>query len=104
MYCAGRTDKQLSGEHGEDQALQHLQRHGLTLLERNFRCKGGEIDLIMQSGADLVFVEVRKRKQSSAQGAIRRCRRQCHVGQATALDCGGAGLPQALPHAATLSF
>ena len=61
-----RTDKQISGEHGEDQALQHLQVHGLTLLQRNFRCKGGEIDLIMQSGIELVFVEVRKRKQASA--------------------------------------
>jgi len=60
-----RTDKQKIGAAGEDQALRHLQQHGLTLAERNFRCKGGEIDLVMQEGSTLVFVEVRKRKESA---------------------------------------
>ncbi len=64
-----RTEQQVSGQSGEDDALLHLQRHGLTLRERNFRCKAGEIDLIMQEGANLVFVEVRKRKQSKYGGA-----------------------------------
>jgi putative endonuclease len=59
-----RTDKQKVGDAGEDQALRHLQLQGLTLAERNFRCKGGEIDLVMQEGSMLVFVEVRKRKAS----------------------------------------
>ncbi len=57
-----RTDKQKIGDAGEDQALRHLQQQGMTLAERNFRCKGGEIDLVMQDGSMLVFVEVRKRK------------------------------------------
>ncbi|MEN3293852.1 MAG: putative endonuclease, partial [Burkholderiales bacterium] len=56
-----RTPKQVQGQAGEDQALSHLQKNGLSLVERNFRCKGGEIDLVMQQGATLVFVEVRKR-------------------------------------------
>ena len=60
-----RTDKQKIGDAGEDQALRHLQHHGLTLAERNFRCKGGEIDLVMQDGSMLVFVEVRKRKAAA---------------------------------------
>lgn len=55
------TDQQRQGNAGEDDALAHLQRQGLRLVERNFRCKGGEIDLIMQDGAALVFVEVRRR-------------------------------------------
>lgn len=64
-----RTAKQLAGEAGEDRALHHLQQHGLELLERNFRCKGGEIDLIMRDGKTLVFVEVRKRADSRHGGA-----------------------------------
>ena len=56
-----RTDKQLTGDSGEEQALHYLKQQGLKPVERNFRCKGGELDLIMQDGAALVFVEVRKR-------------------------------------------
>ena len=56
-----RTAKQIEGQAAEDEALDYLKRNGLTLVERNFRCKGGEIDLIMREQAALVFVEVRKR-------------------------------------------
>jgi putative endonuclease len=56
-----RTPAQRSGEQGEDAALACLQQHGLAVVARNFRCRRGEIDLIMQDGATLVFVEVRKR-------------------------------------------
>jgi len=42
--------------------MRHLQRHGLKLLARNFRARGGEIDLIMQQARTLVFVEVRYRQ------------------------------------------
>lgn len=55
------TDKQRIGDAGEDMALAYLQQHRLALVERNFVCKGGEIDLIMRSGDMLVFVEVRHR-------------------------------------------
>jgi putative endonuclease len=64
-----RTAKQVVGDAGEAQALDHLQRHGLRLVQRNFRCKGGEIDLVMQDGATLVFVEVRKRADGRFGGA-----------------------------------
>jgi putative endonuclease len=64
-----RTSKQLEGDAGEEQALRFLQEHGLTLVERNFRCKGGEIDLVMQDGRGLVFVEVRKRAGNGYGGA-----------------------------------
>jgi putative endonuclease len=56
-----RTAKQIAGDAAEDLALEYLQQQGLTLVTRNFRCKGGELDLVMQDRADLVFVEVRKR-------------------------------------------
>ncbi|GAA4337734.1 hypothetical protein GCM10023144_33860 [Pigmentiphaga soli] len=42
-------------------ACRHLQAAGLSLLARNFQCRGGEIDLIMRHGGVLVFVEVRSR-------------------------------------------
>ncbi|GAB3541233.1 YraN family protein [Noviherbaspirillum agri] len=64
-----RTAKQLAGDAAEDRALQYLQQQGLKLVERNFRCKGGEIDLIMRDRDTLVFVEVRKRASGRYGGA-----------------------------------
>ncbi|WP_432240246.1 YraN family protein [Herbaspirillum robiniae] len=64
-----RTGRQRTGDAAEDAALAHLRRHGLELVERNFRCKGGEIDLIMRDGASLVFVEVRARAGRAYGGA-----------------------------------
>jgi putative endonuclease len=54
-----------AGMLAEDLALAHLKQHGLELLERNFRCRMGEIDLIMRDGETLVFVEVRLRSRSA---------------------------------------
>jgi putative endonuclease len=64
-----RTAKQIAGDAAEDHALHHLQQQGLTLVERNFRCKGGEIDLILRDQDALVFVEVRKRANTRYGGA-----------------------------------
>lgn len=64
-----RGSRQRIGQAGEDAALAYLQQQGLVLVERNFRCKGGEIDLIMRDGAALVFVEVRQRADSRHGGA-----------------------------------
>jgi putative endonuclease len=64
-----RTERQITGQAAEDLALRHLSGHGLVLVTRNFRCKGGEIDLIMQDLKTLVFVEVRKRADQSHGGA-----------------------------------
>lgn len=52
--------KQL-GNDSEDFALQYLLERGYRLMQRNFQCKSGEIDLIMQKEDILVFVEVRSR-------------------------------------------
>lgn len=64
-----RTARQIEGSRAEDAALAYLQEQGLTLVERNYLCKGGEIDLIMQDGSMLVFVEVRKRSHTIFGGA-----------------------------------
>jgi putative endonuclease len=50
------------GRLAEDMACRHLQRQGLSLLQKNFHSRFGEIDLIMQHEQTLVFVEVRYRK------------------------------------------
>jgi putative endonuclease len=57
------------GRRGEDAAARHLEDHGLQLLERNYRCRGGEIDLVMLEGTTLVLVEVRLRTSSGFGGA-----------------------------------
>ena len=57
----GRSTQEL-GESAEQLALSYLQSKNLKLIERNFRCKHGEIDLIMQDKNSLVFIEVRYRK------------------------------------------
>ncbi|MGH8727475.1 MAG: YraN family protein [Burkholderiales bacterium] len=60
----------MKGDAAETEALQHLVSQGLKLLARNYRCRFGEIDLILEDGATLVFVEVRKRTGSGFGGAV----------------------------------
>lgn len=57
------------GRHAEDLAAAFLQRQGLKLVTRNYRCRFGEIDLIARDGKTLVFVEVRMRASASFGGA-----------------------------------
>jgi putative endonuclease len=59
-----------AGQLAEDQALAYLQTQGLVLVERNYRCRGGEIDLVMRDGGKLVFVEVRYRASQGFGGAL----------------------------------
>lgn len=67
------NSSQYNGQLAEDKALAYLQRRGLRLIERNFRCKGGEIDLILAEPASpqdwLIFVEVRQRSSQRYGGA-----------------------------------
>lgn len=57
------------GREAEAAAARHLERHGLRVVARNFRVRGGEIDLICRDGATLVFVEVRLRRDGDFGGA-----------------------------------
>jgi putative endonuclease len=63
------TARQVAGDNAEDRALAYLVRQGLRLRMRNFRCRSGEIDLIMADCETLVFVEVRKRSSMRYGGA-----------------------------------
>jgi putative endonuclease len=58
-----------AGKLAEDLAAAWLERKGLRLVTRNYRNRGGEIDLILRDGATLVFVEVRLRSGSEFGGA-----------------------------------
>ena len=50
------------GARGEKLAMDFLKRRGYRILQRNFRCREGEIDIVAQQGEYLVFVEVRTKK------------------------------------------
>ena len=56
--------KKIIGADGERKALRHLVKHGLKLITKNYSCRYGEIDLIMHDNTEVVFVEVRWRKNS----------------------------------------
>ena len=58
------TDKIKTGNKGEDQAAEFLQRKGYEILARNYRYKHSEIDLIVQKSDLIVFVEVKTRSSS----------------------------------------
>lgn len=53
--------KRGQGDIGENFAVELLKKNGYEILQRNFRCKLGEIDIIAQEGDSLVFVEVKTR-------------------------------------------
>ncbi|HEX5793441.1 MAG TPA: YraN family protein [Rheinheimera sp.] len=57
------------GQLYEQLALDYLQRQGLQLIQQNYHCKAGEIDLVMRDGASLIFVEVKYRASNAFGGA-----------------------------------
>jgi putative endonuclease len=65
-----KTTAQSVGARLEQLALDHLQEAGLKLVTRNFRCRVGELDLVMLDRGCLVFVEVRYRKPNRFASAL----------------------------------
>lgn len=63
------STRQGKGAAAEQLAADYLLRRGLLLIERNFRVRGGEIDLICRDGKTTVFVEVRLRSGGEYGGA-----------------------------------
>ena len=59
-----RPGTSVRGAAAEARALAFLQQQGLTLVEQNFSCRWGEIDLILRDQETLVFVEVRQRSSA----------------------------------------
>ena len=54
-------DHQQRGHEAEERACRYLQQQGLQLIHRNYRCRQGELDLIMRDQQSTVFIEVRYR-------------------------------------------
>jgi putative endonuclease len=60
-----------TGRAAEDRARRHLEAHGLRLRSANYRCRWGELDLVMENADGLiVFVEVRYRARADYGGAL----------------------------------
>lgn len=58
------SDKKLLGAFGEDAACRYLQRRGYRILDRNYVCRLGEIDIVARRGRYVAFVEVKLRKNA----------------------------------------
>ncbi|MEK9812857.1 MAG: YraN family protein [Bordetella sp.] len=86
------------GQAAEDFALLFLQSQGLRLIARNHLFRGGDLDLIMRDGPQLVFVEVRQRSCSRFGGALasvhwQKQRRLVHASRCWLLKTGWKTLP-----------
>ncbi len=58
------------GQAGEELACKYLERKGMRILDRNYRCRAGEIDVVARDGNTVVFVEVKERTGTSHGTAI----------------------------------
>jgi len=71
MACArstedlSRSNNIVKGREGEDIAAACLRKEGYRIIERNYRCRYGEIDIIAMDADDIVFVEVKSRKSDN---------------------------------------
>ncbi|MBE7449946.1 MAG: YraN family protein [Kofleriaceae bacterium] len=72
QQAARRADRrrQDAGERGEDLASRALAARGYRLVERNFRCRLGELDAVAYDGDTLVFIEVRSRADARFGGGL----------------------------------
>ncbi len=86
------------GRLGEDLAVLHLQQAGLTIQQRNWRCRYGEIDIICTQGATVVFTEVRtlrtrRRGRPEASIAVSKRRKLVRASQLWLQQHGGSDRP-----------
>ncbi len=58
------------GQRGETLVVQHLTGQGYIVVERNWRCPHGELDIVARDGAEWVFVEVRTRRAPDTNSAL----------------------------------
>ena len=57
-------DRKSLGAWGEEKAARYLRLHGYSILERNFSCRAGELDIVAKKGKFIVFAEVKLRKNT----------------------------------------
>ena len=58
-------ERRALGARGEDAAVAYLERIGMTVAERNWRCPAGEIDIVALDGTTIVLCEVKTRRTAS---------------------------------------
>jgi len=56
-----RDPRRTTGNAGEDHAVEWLERHGFSIIDRNWRCARGEVDIVARDGDTIVFIEVKTR-------------------------------------------
>lgn len=56
------ANNKIIGAKGEEEVCKYLIRKGYTIIDRNFRCKQGEIDIIASKLNELIFIEVKTRR------------------------------------------
>jgi len=57
-----KSDNKKTGKMGEDIAIAFLKKKGYKIIERNYRCVFGEVDVVAHDRSDIVFVEVKSRR------------------------------------------
>jgi putative endonuclease len=68
MKGQGKDNRKLLGKLGEDAAEAFLSNRDYRILERNWRCRTGELDIIAEQAGTLIFIEVRTRRTTSRFG------------------------------------
>ena len=89
------TDRKRLGERGEDAAAAFLERTGITVVERNWRCSAGEIDIVALDGTTVVLVEVKTRRsvgKGTPEESVTpaKCRRYAKLAAAYLQSAGGS--------------
>lgn len=84
------------GQFGEQAAADYLLGLGWQVLDRNWRCAGGELDIIAREGDEIVFVEVKARRGVPAEDAFARVdrRKQASLAQAAGQYLDAHGLSE----------
>ncbi|MFB3851985.1 MAG: YraN family protein [Acidobacteriota bacterium] len=61
FFGSEKSKNKITGRSGEELALKYLEKKGFKILEKNFRVRGGEADLVVKKGENIVVVEVKTR-------------------------------------------
>lgn len=68
QYSKERYNRKQKGATAEEAAVQYLVSRGYSILDRNWRCRSGELDIIAENKGILIFIEVRSRSGTLLQG------------------------------------